>query len=129
MTELDVVLRCSSGTYVRAIARDLGAALGVGGHLTALRRTAVGSFDLPVAHTLEELGERFVLLPIADAARGSFTSLDLDETMAQDVRYGRKLELELAGTTAVFAPDGEFLALYEPTDTPGLARATAVFTG
>ena len=120
---------CSSGTYIRALARDLGAELGVGGHLTALRRTAVGSFDLAVAHTLEELGERFVLLPIADAARGSFTSLDLDETMAQDVRHGRKLELDLAGTTAVFAPDGEFLALYEPTDTPGLARATAVFTG
>jgi tRNA pseudouridine55 synthase len=49
--------------------------------------------------------------------------------MAQDVRYGRKLQLELAGTTAVFGPDGEFLALYEPTDTTGLARATAVFTG
>ena len=70
-----------------------------------------------------------MLLPIADAARSSFTALDLDEAMAQDVRYGRKLELELAGTTAVFAPDGEFLALYEPTDQPGLARATAVFTG
>ena len=129
LVELDVVLRCSSGTYVRAIARDLGAVLGVGGHLTALRRTAVGPFDLAVAHTLGELGEGFALLPIAAAARSSFTALDLDGTMAQDVRYGRKLELELAGTTAVFAPDGEFLALYEPTDRPGLARATAVFTG
>ena len=78
VAELDVVLRCSSGTYVRAIARDLGAALGVGGHLTALRRTAVGPFDLAVAHTLEELGERFALLPIADAARSSFAALDLD---------------------------------------------------
>ena len=107
----------------------VGAALGVGGHLTALRRTAVGPFDLAVAHTLEELGEDFRLLPIADAARSSFTALDLDETMAQDVCFGRKLELELGGTTAVFAPDGEFLALYEPTDQPGLARATAVFTG
>ena len=127
VVELDVTLRCSSGTYVRAIARDLGAALGVGGHLTALRRTAVGAFDLVVAHTLEELGERFTLLPIAEAARGSFPSHDLDAERARDVRYGRRLELRLAATTAVFAPDGEFLALYEPTDQPGLARPQAVF--
>ena len=70
--DVDVSLRCSSGTYVRAIARDVGAALGVGGHLTALRRTAVGPYDLDEAHTLEELGEEFALLPIADAARASF---------------------------------------------------------
>ena len=63
---------CSSGTYIRAIARDLGAALGVGGHLTALRRTAVGGFTLAEAATLDELEERapdVVGLPLADAAR------------------------------------------------------------
>ena len=53
--DVDVSVRCSSGTYVRAIARDLGAALGVGGHLTALRRTAVGAFALDGARTLEQL--------------------------------------------------------------------------
>ncbi|WP_425571649.1 tRNA pseudouridine(55) synthase TruB [Nocardioides aquiterrae] len=126
-TELDVSVRCSSGTYIRAIARDLGARLGVGGHLTALRRTAVGPYDLGVAHTLDELAENFVLLPIADAARAAFPALDLDEGHATDVRYGRALDLELAGLTAVFAPDGQFLALYEPRD--GVARAVAVFTG
>ena len=125
--ELDVSVRCTSGTYIRAIARDLGARLGVGGHLTALRRTGVGPYSLERAQTLEELTEHFTLLPIADAARAAFASYDLDEAAANDVRYGRKLDLALDGVSAVFAPDGEFLALYEPRD--GLARAVAVFTG
>ena len=125
--ELDISVRCTSGTYIRAIARDLGARLGVGGHLTALRRTAVGPYDLAAAHTLDALAEEFTLLPIATAARAAFASYDLDEAGATEVRYGRALDLELPGLTAVFAPDGEFLALYEPRD--GLARAVAVFTG
>jgi tRNA pseudouridine55 synthase len=123
--DVDISLRCSSGTYVRAIARDVGAALGVGGHLTALRRTAVGPFTLAQARTLDELAERFTVLPIAEAARASFPALDLDEAAATDVRFGRALDRELDGLTALFAPDGTFLALYEPRD--GRARATAVF--
>jgi len=123
--DADVSLRCSSGTYVRAIARDLGARLGVGGHLTALRRTAVGPYDLAMARTLEQLAEDPALLPIADAARAAFPSYDLDEAGAADVRFGRALDLELARITALFAPDGEFLALYEPRG--GLAKAVAVF--
>jgi len=123
--DADLSLRCSSGTYVRAIARDVGAALGVGGHLTALRRTAVGPYDLGVAHTLDALAEDFTLLPIAAAARAAFSARDLDEEQAASVRVGRALDLELDGLTAVFAPDGEFLALYEPRG--GVARATAVF--
>ena len=125
LPDVTVSLRCSSGTYVRAIARDLGAALGVGGHLTALRRTAVGPYGLDVAHTLEELGERFTLLPITEAARAAFPAFDLDAEQADDVRVGRRLDLALDTLTAVFAPDGEFLALYEPRD--GQARAVAVF--
>jgi tRNA pseudouridine55 synthase len=128
--EVDLSLRCSSGTYVRAIARDAGAALGVGGHLTALRRTAVGPFGLDRARTLEQLAEDFAVVPIAEAARASFPALDLDEHQAADVRVGRKLALALpeGGPVAVFAPDGEFLALYEQAG-PDLARAVAVFTG
>ena len=127
--DVDISVRCSSGTYIRAIARDVGAALGVGGHLTALRRTAVGSFDLSLAHTLHELGDDFVLLPIAQAARASFASVDLDEEQAAHVRFGRSLDLALEGSGphALFAPDGEFLALYEPTT--GGARPVAVFVG
>lgn len=125
--DVDISVRCSSGTYIRAIARDVGAALGVGGHLTALRRTAVGPYGLAQAHTLDELGEDFRLLPIAQAARAAFPSVDLDDEQAQEVRYGRRLELEIAALTAVFAPSGEFLAIYRP-DGPH-ARPEAVFVG
>ena len=123
--DVDISVRCSSGTYIRAIARDLGARLGVGGHLTALRRTAVGPYDLTAAHTLDELGEEFTMMPIAGAARAAFAAVELDDAQATDVRVGRALDLDLAGLTAVFAPDGEFLALYEPRGET--AKAVAVF--
>ena len=97
----------------------------MGGHLTALRRTAVGPYGLDAARTLDELADRFEVLPIADAARAAFPSVDLDDEAAADVRVGRPLDLALTGLTAVFAPDGEFLALYEPRD--GMARPVAVF--
>jgi len=131
--EVDISVRCSSGTYIRAIARDLGAALGVGGHLTVLRRTAVGRFDLAQAHSLEELADDLTIVPIADAARATFPGVDLDEEQAADVRVGRTLDLLLPGSGehALFAPGGEFLALYEPTtdkDRTG-ARPVAVFVG
>lgn len=127
VVDVDVALRCSSGTYVRAIARDAGRVLGVGGHLTALRRTAVGPYDLTVATTLEQLAERGAgaLLPVAAAARAAFACLDLDARQAGDVRIGRPLDLALDGLTALFDPAGEFLALYEPRDER--ARAVAVF--
>jgi tRNA pseudouridine55 synthase len=125
--DVDLSLRCSSGTYVRAIARDVGAALGVGGHLTALRRAAVGPYGLDVAHTLDDLAESFTVIPIAAAARAAFPSVDLDADAAGDVRVGRPLDLRIERLTAVFAPDGEFLALYEVRD--GKARPVAVFVG
>jgi len=122
---VQVAVHCSSGTFIRAIARDLGAALGVGGHLTALRRTTVGPFGLDDAHTLDALAEDFRITPIGEAARTAFPSRDLDRVQAADVRVGRRLDLALEATTALFAPDGEFLALYEPRD--GGARPLAVF--
>lgn len=127
--DVRISLRCSSGTYVRAIARDLGAALGVGGHLTALRRTAVGPFDLSVARTLEELEDEAVVLPIAAAARACFPSVELSEEQATHVRFGRALDLPLpdAREHALFSPDGEFLALYAADGER--ARPVAVFVG
>ncbi|MFL6003004.1 MAG: tRNA pseudouridine(55) synthase TruB [Nocardioides sp.] len=125
LIEVDVSVRCSSGTYIRAIARDLGAALGVGGHLGALRRTAVGPFTLDTAHTLDQLADQLTVLPIAEAARTSFPSRDLGAAQAGDVRHGRQIDADLDGLTALFAPDGEFLALYEPHH--GTTRAVAVF--
>ncbi len=127
LPDVRISVRCSSGTYIRAIARDLGNALGVGGHLTALRRTAVGSFDLSMARTLEELSESFAVVPIAAAARATFATVDLTDEQAADVRFGRALDLVLPdeGPHAVFAPGGEFLALYEQRGEQ--ARALAVF--
>lgn len=124
--DVDISVRCSSGTYIRAIARDVGEALGVGGHLTALRRTAVGPYGLDVAHTLDQLAEELTVLPIAEAARRAFPAIDLDEEQAQAVRYGRPLPIVVDHLTAVFAPDGEFLALYEPAGT-ARAKPAAVF--
>jgi len=123
--DVDIAVRCSSGTYIRAIARDVGARLGVGGHLTALRRTAVGPFTLDAACGLDELQ----VTGIATAARATFPAVDLDDAAAADVRVGRRLALDLDALTAVFDPAGEFLALYEPSGTPGQARAAAVFVG
>jgi len=125
--DIDISVRCSSGTYIRAIARDVGDALGVGGHLTVLRRTAVGPYGLDTAHTLEDLAESFSVLPIADAARAAFPSVELSDQQAADVRVGRRLDLTVDGLTAVFAPNGEFMALYEPAGES--AKAAAVFVG
>jgi tRNA pseudouridine55 synthase len=125
--DVDVSVACSSGTYIRAIARDLGAGLGVGGHLTALRRTAVGPFGLDVARTLDQLSEELTVIDIAAAARQGFPGVELDSIQAAMVRVGKKLPIELPadGPVAVFAPDGEFLALYERG--ADLARPVAVF--
>ncbi|MFF1816794.1 tRNA pseudouridine(55) synthase TruB [Kribbella sp. NPDC058245] len=127
--DVDVSVDCSSGTYIRALARDLGTDLSVGGHLTALRRTRVGSFDLSAAHTLESLAEDFVWLPIADVAAGTFPRYNADDEQAAAIRTGRPLPgLNLAsGQTAMFDPSGTFLALYEPHGP--LAKPTAVFVG
>jgi len=124
---VDISVDCSSGTYIRALARDLGAELGVGGHLTALRRTRVGSFDLSEAHTLEALAEDFAWLPIADVAAGTFPRYDADADQAAAIRTGRPLAgLKLEpGQTAMFDPTGTFLALYEPHGP--VAKPTAVF--
>jgi tRNA pseudouridine55 synthase len=128
--EVTISVHCTSGTYIRAIARDVGRLLGVGGHLTALRRTAVGPFGLDEARTLDDLADDFSVLPIADAARSTFPSVDLDPGEADDVRVGRRLQRRLSGTTAVFAPDGAFLALYAPVEegsgAVGAAGAKAV---
>ena len=97
--DLDVEVECSSGTYVRALARDLGAALGVGGHLTALRRTRVGGFDVAEARTLEELAaEResvgvIDVLDMASAAASTFPVVAVDEATEAAVRHGRAIDL------------------------------------
>ncbi|GAA4854219.1 tRNA pseudouridine(55) synthase TruB [Actinomycetospora corticicola] len=131
--ELDVLVDCSSGTYVRALARDLGAGLGVGGHLTALRRTRVGPFTLAHARTVDELvaeadGEagRAGLSLDLDAATGTaFPRRDVDAAQAADLAHGRPLPPSGGpGTTAVFGPDGHVVGLV--ADTEGRARPVLV---
>lgn len=126
--EVDVSVDCSSGTYIRALARDLGVDLGVGGHLTMLRRTRVGAFGMSSAHTLEELEASFALLPIADVAADTFPRFDADAEQAAAIRTGRPLsglKLSPGEQTAMFDPTGTFLALYEPHGP--VAKPTAVF--
>jgi tRNA pseudouridine55 synthase len=128
LVDVDVSVVCSSGTYVRALARDLGAALGVGGHLTALRRTRVGPFGLAAARTLDSLASGFALVPIGEVARASFPSYTLAAEQVAGVQVGRPLTgvlLPAAGPVAVFAPDGRFLALYRQRGPD--ARALSVF--
>lgn len=111
--DLDVAVDCSSGTYVRALARDLGAALGSAGHLTALRRTRVGPFTLEHARTVEQLADDPGLsLDLAAAVATAFPRVDLDASAATDVRFGKSLPAAgIEGTYGVFAPDGAALAL------------------
>ena len=97
--DLDVEVECSSGTYVRALARDLGGALAVGGHLTALRRTRVGGFDVAEARTLSELEDErgrtgtVEVLDIATAAASTFPVVAVPGEVEVAVRHGRPLDL------------------------------------
>ena len=128
--DVDVEVVCSSGTYVRALARDVGAALGVGGHLTALRRTRVGAFALDVARTLDELAdepadEPLPVLALADAARATFAVRELTADEAVALGYGKAIDGDATGTTAALGPDGTLVALLEPRD--GALRPVVVF--
>lgn len=131
--DVDVVVEVSSGTYVRALARDLGEALGVGGHLTALRRTRVGSFGLAQAHGLDALaavadpGELPVIL-LADAARGAFAARELSAAEATALGYGQRVDSAQPGRAepvAAFAPDGTLVAVLD--ESGQRARARVVF--
>jgi len=127
--DVDVTVDCSSGTYIRALARDLGTDLGVGGHLTMLRRTRVGMFGIESARSLDTLAEKFEFTPIGEVAAATFARYDATTEQAVAIRAGRPLSgLPLGeGLSAMFAPDGMFLALYErhgPVHKPA-----AVFVG
>src|SRR5215472_3977404 len=153
LLDVDVDVICSSGTYIRAIARDLGATLGTGGHLTALRRTRVGPYTIDEARTLDELAEHFDYIPLAKAAAEAFPAVRLDERETWLLSHGVSLaapwraaagrdpvalgsegtmahstDPNLAGRTpiAAFGPDGSLIALVAERD--GELRPLAVFT-
>lgn len=146
--DLDVEVEVSSGTYVRALARDLGAALGVGGHLTALRRTRVGAITLADAHTMddieaareagaprpqtpEELAAAVVgtsglpIVGLADAARSAMPVRDLDADEAFKVGHGVRIpsaQPGRVGPVAAFAPDGSLVAVLDESGERVLAE-------
>lgn len=120
VTDLDVRVHCSSGTYIRALARDLGEGLGVGGHLTALRRTAVGPFRIAEALPVPERVERDAprpaaptLLPAGDVAARLFPVLQLTGAQAADLANGKRLAVEIpdAPTAAAIGPDARLVGL------------------
>jgi tRNA pseudouridine55 synthase len=132
--DLDVIVDVSSGTYVRALARDLGTALGVGGHLTALRRTRVGRFGIEDAHTLPDLeiaseADDMPLISLSTVARDCFVARELSAAEATAVGHGQRIPSKPAGRDqpiAGFAPDGELVAMLDESGT--LAKAHVVFS-
>ncbi len=126
--DVDIDVTCSSGTYIRAIARDLGRTLEVGGHLTALRRTAVGDLTLASAATLAELEERapdVISLPLAEAARRAFPQREADAEETRVLSHGGPLSpVGIEGPYAVFNTAGDVLAIVSERD--GKARAEIV---
>ncbi len=135
LLDIDATVRCSSGTYIRALARDLGAALGTGGHLTQLRRTRVGGYGVEDARTLEQLADRFEVLPLAQAASAAFPRRNLSADEARRLANGGRLAMAPSADpqastdpqtpTAAYAPDGTLIALV--TEESGQARPLVVF--
>lgn len=114
VVDLDVVVSCSSGTYVRALARDVGATLGTGAHLTALRRTAVGPFDVDDAIDLEDdsVDVRAALARPVDVARRLFPAVPLDPSAAKDLADGKRVAADhpdTDGPVAAVATEGDRL--------------------
>lgn len=127
LLDVDVSISCSSGTYVRALARDLGERLGTGGHLTMLRRTRVGPYAITDARSLDQLAESFTVLGLADAVAAAFPRRDISAEQARRVAHGGRLPVAGLGPgpVGVFDPDGVLLALME--DSGGVAKPVAVF--
>jgi tRNA pseudouridine55 synthase len=126
VTDLDVLIECSTGTYVRALARDLGTGLGVGGHLTGLRRTRVGPFGIEDAVTLEELkATPHVPVPLDAAVAATFRTREVDAAAAAGLSHGRPLTpAGMTGTYGVVEPDGRAIA--RVTERDGQARPVLV---
>ncbi len=125
--QIDIEVTCSAGTFIRAIARDLGTSLNVGGHLTFLRRTRVASFGEDVANPFEKFkaGE-FKTLGLVDVARSIFQVRDLNTEEAQELSFGRKISASPeAGIYAGISSSNELIALLENRDNG--AKPIAVF--
>ncbi len=125
--DLDVRVECSSGTYIRAIARDLGAALGIGGHLTALRRTRIGPFEITEASKLDSMDVAAALVSPATAASRLFATWSLSASEALDLSQGKRVPStgDDAGPIAAIAPDGSLVGLVRRAS--GVAKSIVNF--
>lgn len=103
--DLDIIVDCSSGTYIRAIARDLGAALGVGGHLTDLRRTRIGKLDVVDAMQLDKAVDPLPLLLSADAVKSVLPTMEITQEEALFIRQGKRISGELTELSALICQD------------------------
>jgi tRNA pseudouridine55 synthase len=113
--DFDAVIECSSGTYIRALARDLGAALEVGGHLTVLRRTKVGQYSVTDAQSMDGLTrESLRITPLAEAALSNFEKFELDDQAVTDLRHGKKLSAAITSSLAAAVFGNELVAMVEP---------------
>lgn len=151
--DLDVIVSCSAGTYIRALARDLGEILGTGGYLTRLRRTTVGAFDVDTDRAVrpevrehrftdrggvEHTRNKAVLdmdaptllahaLPMAEAARRTMDTVAIDEDQARELRYGRRIDMAIDGEcAAIVTGSDEVVALLRPAP-DGQAKPAVVF--
>ena len=126
-TEVDIEVTCSAGTFIRAIARDLGEALKVGGHLSALRRTRVAGFSEKDAVSFQDLkDQKFTPLKLADVARTTFTVRELTLEEVTELSFGRPLsENGTTSITAAMSPDNRLIALLK--DDGKHAKPIAVF--
>jgi tRNA pseudouridine55 synthase len=126
--DVEVRVECSSGTYIRALARDLGASLGVGGHITALRRTKVGHFDVSDANSIEELSE-LRLTELATAAKQLFPVIELTESEVTDLIHGKRIsgKSEVTGLAAGLSTSGKLVAVLESVKTD--LKSVVVFQG
>ena len=132
LVDVEVTVACTAGTYIRAIARDAGAALGIGGHLTALRRTASGPFSVADAGPVEDVAAALAAgggagaLGLAVAATAVFPRRDLTDAEATAVGYGQRIPATgTPGVVAAVAPDGRLVALVE--DEGEVARVAVGF--
>jgi tRNA pseudouridine55 synthase len=126
-TEVDIEVTCSAGTFIRAIARDLGEALGVGGHLSALRRTRVAGFTEKDAVSFVDLkDQKFTPLKLSDVARVTFSVRELTLEEVTELSFGRPLsENGTTSITAAMSPDNRLIALLK--DDGIHAKPIAVF--
>jgi tRNA pseudouridine55 synthase len=128
--DIDISVECSAGTYIRSIARDLGSALAVGGHLTSLRRVRVDPFSITDANSINQLKEAPALLAIDDAISRIFSRRTLSPEEVASVAHGRAINLEQQvadGVNAAFTPDGRFIALL--AEKGGRAQPILVING